>query len=348
MSILDKTILFMAPVKPEMHFRRKKILITPHPNHLRALFFFFSLFFSFSASAQSTLDSLIDWVNTHPHNDSIRVHKLHRISYMLSETDVSRAFEYYKKVEAISDSMNFTFGKAIAQVNLGILLTSSGNFESSTNAYFKAIDLAKACNANRVEAVCLNNIGENFASQKDFDKCRRYALMALDINRRLKAARGVAINYELIARCDFEQRDYTDSRKNLDIGMTWARQANENYIYSQFYLGYGKLMAVENQTDSAKYFFDKAIASARVLGSLRKPPSTADVIVNAPGFLTPRSVIQVCSASMTTITPTGASLSKSVCAICCVKRSWTCKRRANISAMRASFDKPIIRPPFGM
>jgi len=269
MSILDKTILFMAPVKPEMHFRRKKILITPHPNHLRALFFFFSLFFSFSASAQSTLDSLIDWVNTHPHNDSIRVHKLHRISYMLSETDVSRAFEYYKKVEAISDSMNFTFGKAIAQVNLGILLTSSGNFESSTNAYFKAIDLAKACNANRVEAVCLNNIGENFASQKDFDKCRRYALMALDINRRLKAARGVAINYELIARCDFEQRDYTDSRKNLDIGMTWARQANENYIYSQFYLGYGKLMAVENQTDSAKYFFDKAIASARETGDLR-------------------------------------------------------------------------------
>ena len=31
----------------------------------------------------------------------------------------------------------------------------------------------------------------------------------------------------------------------------------------------------------------------------------ADVTVVAPDFLTPRSVIQVCSASITTITPTG-------------------------------------------
>ena len=73
----------------------------------------------------------------------------------------------------------------------------------------KAIDQAKECNEPRIEAVALNNIGENFASLKDFDKCREYALQAVEINMILKAWRGVAINYELLHRCDLEQGFYT-------------------------------------------------------------------------------------------------------------------------------------------
>ena len=59
-----------------------------------------------------------------------------------------------------------------------------------------------------------------------------------------------------------------------------------------------------------------AIASLRVRGSLRKPPRTHDVTVIAPAFFTPLSVMQVCSASMTTITPSGFKPSYSVFAIC--------------------------------
>ena len=57
-----------------------------------------------------------------------------------------------------------------------------------------------------------------------------------------------------------------------------------------------------------------AIASARVRESLRKPPRIAEVMVMAPGFFTPRMVMQVCSASITIITPTGFRPSKSVSA----------------------------------
>jgi hypothetical protein len=194
---------------------------------------------------------------------------MHRISYMLSETDVNKSFVYYERVSYLSDSLNFTYGKALANINLGILLSSSGNFESSTKAYIKAIDLAKECNARRVEAVAMDNIGENFASLKDYDKCRQYVMQAIEINMSLKAWRGVAINYELLHRCDLEQGLYTSAKNNLDIGIPYALQANENYILSQFYLGYGKLHAVYNRRDSANYYFDKAITSARQTGDLR-------------------------------------------------------------------------------
>ena len=83
----------------------------------------------------------------------------------------------------------------------------------------------------------MDNIGENFASLKDYDKCRQYVVNAIAINMNLKAWRGVANNYELLHRCDFEQGLYTSAKNNLDIGIPYALQANENYILSQFYLG---------------------------------------------------------------------------------------------------------------
>ena len=58
---------------------------------------------------------------------------------------------------------------------------------------------------------------------------------------------------------------------NLDTGMPYALQTNENYILSQFYLGYGKLHAINNRNDSANYYFNKAIASAQQeAGDIRK------------------------------------------------------------------------------
>jgi len=217
----------------------------------------------------ASVDSLIRLVDEHPKNDSTKIHWMHTISYMLSESDVSRSFAYYGMVSRLSDSLNFTYGKALGNINLGILLSSSGNFEASTNAFIKAIDQAKECNEPRIEAVALNDIGENFASLKDFDKCREYALQAVEINMILKAVRGVAINYELLHRCDLEQGFYTTAKINLDKGMPYALKSRENYILSSFYLGYGKLHAINNRYDSANYYFNKAISTAQQKGELR-------------------------------------------------------------------------------
>src|ERR1700682_5940781 len=108
------------------HHKRKK-LITPGLRPLRALFFLL-LFLAITRPAISQLsnvDSLIHWVETHPHNDSVRIHRMHTISYMLSESDVSKSFAYYEMVSRLSDSLHFTYGKALANINLGILLSSS-------------------------------------------------------------------------------------------------------------------------------------------------------------------------------------------------------------------------------
>ena len=253
----------------------KKILIkrltTPKPQLFRALFFLL-LLLSVSPEARSQdsyVDSLIHWVDTHPRNDSARIHTMHTISYMLSEKDVSRSFEYYERVSRLSDSLNFTYGKALGNINLGILLFNAGNFQSSNKAYFKAIDEARECGAARVEAVALHNIGENFASLKDYERCRQYVLQAIPINTSVAAWRGVALNYEMLHRCDLEEGRFSGARSNLDKGMPFALRKKDNYILSMFYCGYGKLHAISNEYDSATYYFSKAIAASQQAGDLR-------------------------------------------------------------------------------
>ncbi|MEP6584075.1 MAG: histidine kinase [Ginsengibacter sp.] len=239
---------------------------------MRKQIFLISLIFYFSNHAYSQgrfVDSLINWINKNPVIDSQYIQTLHRISYRLSEKDVNSSFYYYTKVSKLSDSLNFTFGKSLAQINLGILNSTYGNLLASNDAFFKAIDYAEACGSLRLKAISLNNIGDNFKTLKSYNKCRQYTFPAIEINKKLKAWRGVAINYELLHQCNFEEKFYKEAKNDLEIGMPYALLADENYILSQYYLGFGKLNAMANKADSVSFYFGKAMSQAAVQNDLR-------------------------------------------------------------------------------
>jgi len=217
----------------------------------------------------NAIDSIKNWIENNPKIDSQYILSLHRLSYWYHENNVEKSFEYYEEVNKLSDSLDFIYGKSLAQINLGLLLSTSGNLEGSNNAYFKAIEYAEACGALRLKAISFNNVGENFNVLNDFNKCRQYTKEAIKINIQLKAWRGVAINYELLQQCDLKEKLFANAKRNLNLGMPYALKANENYILSQYSLGYGKLQAVADNIDSANYFFDKALKQAIIQNDLR-------------------------------------------------------------------------------
>lgn len=243
--------------------------------HLFFLRLFFTLLIFFQIGVQNVnsqsryVDSLVDWVDQHSRIDSQYILTLHRISYRYSENNIQKAFKYYERVFSLSDSLNFTYGKSLAQINLGILLSVTGNFMNSNEAYFKAIEFARQCNAKRQIAISLNNIGENFESLNELAKCREYTLQAITINTELKAWRGVAINYELLQRCDIEEKKYGDAMTHLNLGFPFAELSKENYILSLYYVGYGKLSALKKNIDSANIYFNIGMNHARAEGDQR-------------------------------------------------------------------------------
>jgi hypothetical protein len=219
---------------------------------------------------KSAVDSLKNWLEANPRVDSQYIITLHRISYRLSEKDIQQSFKYYEKVSTLSDSLNFTYGKSLAQINLGLLLFNSANFDASNIANFKAIDYADECGAMRLKSVALNNIGENFRILNDFIKCREYTHWAIDINKSiipvdksLSAVRGVSVNYELLQQCDLKQELFADAKKHLDSGISYALTSNDSYILSMYYVGYGKLHAISGRKDSASYYFEMALNEAK-------------------------------------------------------------------------------------
>ncbi len=248
----------------------------------RIIFFAFIGCLSCKAYAQegNYIDSLFNWLKNHPKIDSQYIQTLHRVSYRYSEKDVKKSYKYYLEVDSLSDALNFAFGKSLAQINLGILLFNSASFDASNSAFFKAIDYAEACGALRLKAVSLNNIADNFLSLRNYEKCKEYAQKAINFNkaiinendsfaRQLNPYRGVAINYELLFRCYFYQKSYKEAKDSLEKGIPFAKKANESYIYSTYYLAFGKLKAVNNDADSAKYYFQKAVTEAKIQSDLR-------------------------------------------------------------------------------
>lgn len=234
------------------------------------LLFSLSLFTdAFSQARDSYVDSLERWIAQNPKIDSHHIVNLHKLSYRLSEQDINKSFEYYQKVSEHSRKLDFTFGKSLAEINLGILLSTSANFVVSNQAYFQAIEYAKKADALRLISISLNNIGENFKSLKDWQKCREYAQKAIEINSRIEAWRGVAINYELLSSCDLNEGLYEDARRNLDSGFRFALLADEPSILSIFYNGMGKLAAIENDLRASQNYFDSAMAYADVDNNLR-------------------------------------------------------------------------------
>lgn len=239
---------------------------------MRKTFFFIILSlvsYSHAIAQTKIIDSLIDWVNNHDTIDSIYITNLHRISYRLSEKDIRKSFVYYQEVVSYSDSLNFTYGKALAEINLGLLLYNSANYDASNAAFYKAIDYAEACGALRLKAVSLNNIGDNLKTLQDFIKCRQYTKDAIEINTQLAAWRGVAINYELLQQCDLDEKMFNEAKKHLLLGMPFAIKSGESYILSQYYLGFGKIHAHENNIDSAKYYFAEALRHAKLQDDVR-------------------------------------------------------------------------------
>lgn len=212
---------------------------------------------------------MINWVKTHPVVDSEYILTLHRISYRTNENDISTSFKYYERVSSLSDSMNFNYGKSLAKINLGILLSTSANFEGSNSAYFSAIDFAEAFGTKRLKAVSLNNIGENFMSLNDLNKCRQYTHNAIKLNKELGAFRGLAINYELLQQCDLKENNYEDAYKNLLTGLPYAIKSDDSYVLGLYYIGFGKYKASINQSDSANFYFKKALEETTIQQDLR-------------------------------------------------------------------------------
>jgi len=223
-------------------------------------------FCAVSVRAQNRyVDSLQEWLKTHPEKDTLRVMTTHRLSYRFSEIDAGRAWEYARETETLAKQLGFDKGIALANINYAILETGEGNLRNSADYYMQAIALSEKIGFTRGMSISYNNIGENYFKLKEYGRAREYTLKARDLNRSIGEKRGEAINYEQLGSIAFEQKQYDQAYADWKEGFNLADVADDPNLMALYNINFGKFYIATGQVRRAFDFLQMAdsLASER-------------------------------------------------------------------------------------
>ena len=215
------------------------------------------------AQAQNAfVDSLLQWLDTHPKVDTTRVYTLHRVSYRLSEIDPGKAWRFARETEQAANQLDYDRGRVLANINYAILEGQDGKFDRSTDYYLKALKIAERTGFVRGITICYNNIGDDYRELKDYPNALLYAHRALEVNRASRETRGQAINLELIGSIYYILKDYRASLKYYKEALPLALSSKDRYVISQVLVGLGKNFAALHDYPNAIRNIHEAILHA--------------------------------------------------------------------------------------
>lgn len=215
------------------------------------------------------VDSLRHWLDTHPALDSARVVTLHRLSYRLSEIDQAAAWRYANEANQLAKQLNNQVNLGQSFINYAILESLEGNYAKGQEYYLKALRLFEQSGWERGQAICLNNIAENYKSMNQLPKALEYTFKALELNQKQEKPekRGMAVNHEQIGDLYRRMGRYEESLKYLQKGLVLAKDADQNYqILPQVLLGIGRNYNHRREFSTALNYFNQAIGQSQVHG----------------------------------------------------------------------------------
>jgi signal transduction histidine kinase len=218
------------------------------------------VFFTNLAFAQNQyLDSLKNWINTHPKEDSLRVVNLHRISYRLSEIDITEAWQYAFATYQLAQKLQNPVSIGQSYINYALLESTSGDYVKSLEHYQMAIKQFESSNWQRGFAIVYNNMGENYKKLEQFDKCLEYSQKALAINQTIKHIRGQAVNLELLASVYFLQKKYSNSMDYANKGLKLCTDNGMEPTKAQLLIDIANIHLALEDYEKAHDFFEQAL-----------------------------------------------------------------------------------------
>lgn len=204
------------------------------------------------------VDSLINWLQTHPEQDTSRVMMTHRLAYRLSEIDPSKAWIYAKQSEELATKIGFIKGISLSNINYAILETNEGNYENSAKYYMKAIEFAEKINFVRGKSISYNNIGDNYLKLKNYDKVLEYSNIALKLNEKIDEKRGQAINKEQIGQVYYLKKEYDKAFKSWNESILLMKGIDDLNMDITLSIDIAKFYLAKNDIKTAFEYLNSA------------------------------------------------------------------------------------------
>jgi len=128
-----------------------------------------------------TIDSLKNELELHQQRDTTQALNFYRLAFEYFRWDQNLALTYLQKAEELSDSLNYTAGKARVFYLKGILESIQSNFPESLKYFEQSLDLYESIQDQNGIASILTAFGITHSSLSEYDQALFYYRKAADI-----------------------------------------------------------------------------------------------------------------------------------------------------------------------
>lgn len=220
------------------------------------------LFSAFIAKAQKEKsDSLLTLLKS-AKNDTSKVMLLLKIANTYEGNDQDSSIYYLEESKRLSDLLKFKPGLYHYFERSLVVSFTKGNYPLAMDQSNKALALAEELNDSNFIINVLGNTGIIYQYTGQFDKQLEYSLRVLEILERRKQREKLSAMYHNIANAYY---NLTQFRKSIDyclLSLELNKQTRSNAYINRVYAGLGNGYAMLKNTDSALYYYNRAITEA--------------------------------------------------------------------------------------
>ncbi|WP_445718038.1 tetratricopeptide repeat-containing sensor histidine kinase [Flavobacterium sp.] len=218
------------------------------------------IFFEGVIAQTKLIDSLKIELKSH-RKDTIRVNLLYDLAFETFQKDTKLANSYIVEAEQLSESLNFTKGKARINYLKGILDNIKGDYVTSLKYFNLSLKHYKTINDKRGIASNYTAFGITHYDQAEYEKAIQSYLNALEIYENIGNKREVITCLINIGNVYSEIGDFDKAISNYNKALNKCKLINDengiSFIHSNLGILYKKqgnyYLAIENSNESLYY-----------------------------------------------------------------------------------------------
>lgn len=203
-------------------------------------------------------DSLLNLLQAHPQEDTIRVKLLNEFSFSSFQKDSSLSIEYGKKALEISKKLNDLKGQAFSYYVIGRSFAFNISEKKALDYYLKAIELAEKTGDQASVSKYLNSCGSSYSAIGDINNAQKCYERSLDIEEKLKNHRlimGRLINLSIIYT---GQGNYEKALKQYQKVVDMLDQKDDKVVRATVYNNLGEIYNYQGNYTQALEFYHKS------------------------------------------------------------------------------------------
>jgi tetratricopeptide (TPR) repeat protein len=213
---------------------------------------------AFSARATLSEEQVIDSLRnalTRTKSDTNRIKTLYFLSEKLVKHNTYESMKYAREALALSDSLEYKVGKAVALGLLGNNSEQLTDYKQAIFYYLQALRLFEELGNVRSQGAVLNYIGIIYMWLEKYDVARKYYLESLRMNARGNYKKALRIALNNLGIIAFKQKKYKEAEDYYLKAANASRIYNDTSILAAALINLGELYAeLENYKKAESYY----------------------------------------------------------------------------------------------